>query len=232
MNELVTAAQAAADTIKAAGVLDFIVALALSVVSAVVVSLLYLVFYERRATGSQIHRSFLLMGPAVTTLFLAVQFSLPLSLGLVGALTIVRFRTPIKEPEEIGFLMLLIAASIVCATSHYLLLAIVLGAALLVLLAQKYLPRLLRSARRDGVLLVTMKHDAPAGERDGVTKLLGARLYDGRLQSISSTDGLTTVHYAFTALDEERIDELHARLRQMESVEKVSIFFNRQGALL
>ena len=168
----------------------------------------------------------------MTTLFLAVQFSLPLSLGLVGALTIVRFRTPIKEPEEIGFLMLLIASSIVCATSRYWLLAIVLGVALAVLLGQRFLPRLMRSTRRDGVLLVTMKHDAPAVERDGVMKLLGARLYDGRLQSISSSDGLTTVHYAFTALDEERVDGLHSNLREMQSVEKVSIFFNRQGALL
>ena len=35
-----------------------------------------------------------------------------MSLGLLGALSIVRFRTPIKEPEEIGFLMVVIATSL------------------------------------------------------------------------------------------------------------------------
>ena len=38
-----------------------------------------------------------------------VKSSLALSLGLVGALSIVRFRTPIKEPEELGYLFIAIA---------------------------------------------------------------------------------------------------------------------------
>lgn len=38
-----------------------------------------------------------------------VKSSLALSLGLVGALSIVRFRTPIKEPEELGYLFISIA---------------------------------------------------------------------------------------------------------------------------
>ena len=40
---------------------------------------------------------------------LIVKSSLALSLGLVGALSIVRFRTPIKEPEELIYLFLAIA---------------------------------------------------------------------------------------------------------------------------
>ena len=38
-----------------------------------------------------------------------VKSSLALSLGLVGALSIVRFRTPIKEPEELAYLFMAIA---------------------------------------------------------------------------------------------------------------------------
>lgn len=48
---------------------------------------------------------------AVTTMVIIsiVKSSLALSLGLVGALSIVRFRTAIKEPEELGFLFFSIA---------------------------------------------------------------------------------------------------------------------------
>ena len=49
-------------------------------------ALLYRFFYERRGTGSQIHRAFPLLALAVTTLFIGVQLSLPLSLGLLGSL--------------------------------------------------------------------------------------------------------------------------------------------------
>ena len=104
----------------------FIFALGVSALVGVAVSALYQIFYENRATGAQVHRSFLLMAPSITALFIAIQFSLPLSLGLLGALSVVRFRTPIKEPEEVGFIMLLIAGSVVCATFQFKLLFVLL----------------------------------------------------------------------------------------------------------
>ena len=48
-----------------------------------------------------------------TTLVISiVKSSLALSLGLVGALSIVRFRTPIKEPEELAYLFICIAVGL------------------------------------------------------------------------------------------------------------------------
>ncbi len=46
---------------------------------------------------------------AVTLIIMVVKASLALSLGLVGALSIVRFRTPIKDPEELVYLFIAIA---------------------------------------------------------------------------------------------------------------------------
>jgi hypothetical protein len=98
------------------GVLPFVFLMAVSLVGTFLASWLYLRFYSSRATGSQVYRAFPLLGLSITAIFVCIQFSLPLSLGLLGALSIVRFRTPIKEPEEIGFIMLVIAAWIATAT--------------------------------------------------------------------------------------------------------------------
>lgn len=51
---------------------------------------------------------------AATTMLVIgiVQSSIALSLGLVGALSIIRFRTPIKEPEELAYLFLAIALGV------------------------------------------------------------------------------------------------------------------------
>src|SRR5215210_7968246 len=105
------------------GIGSLVLLLVISLASAYVVGWLYSRFYGGRATGSQIHRAFPLLGISITAIFICVQFSLALSLGLLGALSIVRFRTPIKEPEEIAFLMVVIAASIACATFNLLFLA-------------------------------------------------------------------------------------------------------------
>jgi len=89
------------------GVAGFVFVMVVALVSSIFIAHLYRYFYSGRSAGSQIHRAFPLLGISVTAIFVTIQFSLPLSLGLLGALSIVRFRTPIKEPEEIGFLMLM-----------------------------------------------------------------------------------------------------------------------------
>ena len=54
-------------------------------------------------------RNFVLLGLATMLIITIVQSSLALSLGLIGALSIVRFRAAIKEPEELIYLFLTIA---------------------------------------------------------------------------------------------------------------------------
>lgn len=77
----------------------------------------------------------------VTTLvILAVTSNVVLSLGMVGALSIVRFRTAIKEPLEIVFLFWTLAVGIVIGAGFYPLAAIgsaIVGAAILFLSSKK-----------------------------------------------------------------------------------------------
>jgi len=56
--------------------------------------------------------NFILIGFATMLIISVVKSSLALSLGLVGALSIVRFRAAIKEPEELAYLFLLISLSL------------------------------------------------------------------------------------------------------------------------
>lgn len=66
--------------------------------------------YSRSLGGKTFVGSVLpLIGLTVFLVITVVKSSLALSLGLVGALSIVRFRTPIKEPEELGYIFLTIA---------------------------------------------------------------------------------------------------------------------------
>ncbi|MDC0073407.1 DUF4956 domain-containing protein [Alphaproteobacteria bacterium] len=59
---------------------------------------------------------------AITTLLIitVVKSSLALSLGLIGALSIIRFRTPIKEPEELAYLFIAISIGIGLGANYIL----------------------------------------------------------------------------------------------------------------
>lgn len=52
---------------------------------------------------------FPLLIPTMVLVILIIKTSLALSLGLVGALSIIRFRTPIKDPEELAYIFIAIA---------------------------------------------------------------------------------------------------------------------------
>jgi len=73
-------------------------------------------FYKKfsQSLGGKMHVGSILplIGLTVFLVITVVKSSLALSLGLVGALSIVRFRTPIKEPEELGYLFLTIGVGL------------------------------------------------------------------------------------------------------------------------
>ena len=209
----------------------FMFALFVSALVGLFVSALYLLFYENRATGAQVHRSFLLMAPSITALFIAIQFSLPLSLGLLGALSVIRFRTPIKEPEEIAFIMLLIAGAVVCATFQFKLLFALLFLATGLLFLQRALPQLFKGKRKDGMVLVTMSNSANSDTKDRLLEALKGKFANGHLERISSDGDLTTMCYAFTGLDLTNLNKVESSLRDVAPIQKVNIFFNKQGAL-
>lgn len=178
----------------------FLLLLALSALSALVVAFLYTRFYGSRATGSEIHRAFPLLAIAVTAIFIAIQFSLPLSLGLLGALSIVRFRTPIKEPEEIGFLMVVVAASLACATAQLLFLAGILVMTFLALLAKELLVPVFRRKSQSGLVVLTLDEAAYAQHGPALFTLLGEKVRRGGLESLTRNDGRVTVTYRFHGL--------------------------------
>jgi hypothetical protein len=213
--------------------IGFIFALVISFAVSLCISYLYLIFYENRATGAQVHRAFPLLGPAITAIFLAIQFSLPLSLGLLGALSIIRFRTPIKEPEEIAFIMVLISSAVICATFQFKLLFVLLVVATLALLLTRAVPRLFNGAGKDGVLLLTLNGTASEGTRQMVRKDIEELLKNAKLESVSYTENLTSMYFSFRGLRrEESLDNLHAELQKVAPIEKLNVVFNARGAMV
>lgn len=103
------------DRIDAVPPLDAIIALAL----ACALGLFIVLIYKKTSTNVMHSTSFeatLIALTLITTLvILAVSSNVLLSLGMVGALSIVRFRTPVKEPMDIVFLFWCIAVGIVLA---------------------------------------------------------------------------------------------------------------------
>ena len=217
--------------VRASGGIDgglFVSALLAAILAAFAASLLYRFFYERRGTGSQVHRAFPLLAVSITTLFIGVQISIPLSLGLLGSLSIIRFRTPVKEPEEVGFIMLVIAASIAAATFNFVLIVYLYIAALICLLIMRGAASL-RWLKRDGFLILSLPKESAARIKD-VQAYLGAHLRSARLESVATHAGTTTYQFVVSGLagDAAAFEE---ELRETAPFTAVNLFLDRPGGI-
>jgi len=178
---------------------EYLFAMIVSLAASVATYALYVLFYRDWQRGAGIHRVFLLAGPAITLLFIAIQWSLPLSLGLLGALSFVRFRTPIKDPAEIGYLLVIIASSIGAATYNYELVGILFAIVAAVLVAQRVFSGTglsgLGAGARD--LIITMPAEDYAQHEAALLGFLQSNLSGFKTASVTQNAGAASLHITF-----------------------------------
>ena len=87
---------------------DFLIGLAITFVLAVLIRFFYqILLSENTYSDEQFSNSTFLVTICTYVIVYIVKESITLSLGLVGALSIIRFRTPIKDPFELSIFFVL-----------------------------------------------------------------------------------------------------------------------------
>ncbi len=103
------------ENVTSVSILDMVLALALAFGIGLFMFFVYKKTYQGVMYSSSFGVTLIALTMITTVVILAVTSNVVLSLGMVGALSIVRFRTAIKEPLDIAFLFWAIAEGIVLA---------------------------------------------------------------------------------------------------------------------
>lgn len=90
-------------------IIDFLINIFITMILSYIIGLVYSKYGNSLSNRKKLTQTFVLLAVIVMLVISIVKSSLALSLGLVGALSIVRFRTAIKEPEELVYFFLAIA---------------------------------------------------------------------------------------------------------------------------
>ena len=183
--------------------------MAIAMVLAFLLGLFIFFIYKKSYSGVMYSASFgvtlIALSLITTLLIMTVVSNIVLSLGMVGALSIVRFRTAIKEPMDIAFLFWAIAAGIVLAAG-LIPLAVVgslfVGVVLLVFSRQK-------NGESPYILVV---HCADQDVEGQVRALVEARVRRLNLKSKSVAPGQIELNYEVRLrdADTEFVNELGA----------------------
>jgi hypothetical protein len=141
----------------------------------------------------------------------------------LGALSFVRFRTPVKDPAEIGYLLLLIAMSIGAAT-HTFLIAIILFVVVFVALSIQWLIRNHLSFRAQTSLMISVDRSVFQDIEPKLTQFLEARLDNLTLRTMSFLDGRVSLHYQHKRMPASAKVEFIAQLNKLADPGAIEFF--------
>jgi hypothetical protein len=193
-----------------------LVALLLNLAVGLVLSLILRWHFQRFGSTLSNRDEFAQVFPFIvlTTVLIitVVKSSLALSLGLVGALSIVRFRTPIKEPEELAYLFMAIAMGLGLGADQTVP-TVVAG---LVIMSAVALLRWARSGRESRNLYLSIDWTDPDGREqrlDALNDVISRHVAIGDLRRVDARDGgLEATYFIDVSKDagiSALLDDLH-----------------------
>jgi uncharacterized membrane protein YhiD involved in acid resistance len=152
----------------------------------------------------------------LTTLLVisVVKASLALSLGLVGALSIVRFRTAIKEPEELLYLFIAIAIGIGLGADQRLATVVAIGFLLVFLISTRLFS--LRSHQNNLYLNIRVPEREDANMLESVSDILGKHAERVDVRRLDRQDHTLQITFLLDCKDPQKLarlmDDLKANL--------------------
>lgn len=177
---------------------------------------------NRKGFGS----NFILLGFTTMIIIVTVKSSLALSLGLVGALSIVRFRAAIKEPEELLYLFIAISLGLVLGANQRIIALMGFAVIMMIVWVRFFGKKPLGHQN----LFLTIRSDQ-AGQLDlsGLLKLVRSHFLAAELKRYDESAAGLEVSFLIEAKNPEKLQEFHRELKnqyqevQISFVENISI---------
>ena len=197
----------------------------LTLIVGLLVGLYVWCIYKKTFSGVMYSRTYgmaLVMMTIVTALMLMlINNSLTLSLGMVGALSIVRFRTAVKEPTDTAFLFWAIATGIICGAGYVtisILMTLLLG--LLFVAVHAFAGK-----QKHGTYMIVVRYDS---DSEVESKLMSVNGYKMKNKTMTGnyTELVAEIKLTDTAL--KKIDYL----RNIPGVREVTVMNSVAGSVL
>ena len=191
-----------------------VLTIAVTCALAVYIYFIYRIVTKKSFYSKSFNISLAALALLTAAIILTIQTSVVVSLGMVGALSIVRFRTAIKDPMDLVFLFWSITIGIICGAGLYgLAVGISLAVTVIVLLLD-----LVPMAKAPQILLINYADDNKLA--DEITGIISENTAHYEEKSVTITNGRVNVAYE---LRTQQGKELCSKLSGLENVYSVSM---------
>lgn len=189
-----------ADTLTTTTAAQIVACLTFTLVCAAIIYCVYRFFYRGACYSENFAVLLVLVAVITAMIILTISSSVALSLGTIGALSIIRFRSAIKDPLDVGFLFWSVVVGL--TTGAGMVPFAVIGS---VFIAVLYILLTLLRTSRGTYLLLVRYGDAAAEDVSAIIESLGGRLKN---KTTYKEETELTVQIRFKGTDTPFLDEL------------------------
>ncbi len=213
-----------------ASIWEFILNLILAAILASIVRRVYVRYGNSLSNRQAFSNNFVLLAVTTMLIITIVRSSLALSLGLIGALSIVRFRAAIKEPEELSYLFLIIAIGLGFGANQRFITVVAVITILSILFLKEKRSRNEVNWEQSLYLNVT-SHFPETISLDNVIDILKENCSMYRMKRFDKTDSLMEACLLVEFVNENSLQQIESRLREIDSAIKISYLDYKGGGL-
>jgi uncharacterized membrane protein YhiD involved in acid resistance len=203
-------------------VLDVTLALVLSFVLSVVIGFVYRATHKGVSYSQSFVQTLVLLGMIIAVIMLVVGSNIARAFSLVGSLSVIRFRNPVKETRDVAFLFMIMAIGMAVGTKFYSLAAI---ATVVISLAIVIMSRFNMFALTTTSQLLKVQVDSEPGSESLISDALTGLTTSAELvsaDSVRSGDG-TELLYNVVLRKGVKADQVVDAVRQLNGGQRVSL---------
>ena len=201
-----------------------IINLILAAVLSFILGRIYTKFGTSLSNRWMFARNFVLITMTTTLIITVVKSSLALSLGLVGALSIVRFRAAIKEPEELAYLFLAIAIGLGFGADQRLVTLVAFAVIAGMLIAKSIF---VTSTSNSNLYLTVSSHNPVKIELLDIVRVIKKHCTAVTLKRFDESDQLLEAAFLVDYENVEKIDSSKRELQELSGDVKISLLDNK-----
>ncbi len=187
-----------------------------------------LYFNDNEPQDGSLARSLVILTPAFTSIFWMVQSSLVLSIGLLGSMSFVRFRTPVKRAEDVSFIVVSLSIAIACAIG----LPMIAGVITILLFTYTFIRNYMADnsyEKEFAIITFNTKENITLSDINNKFKYLKLK---AEFVSSRTYDGITSLVFNVKKLNQQLHDEISTGLAEFDDQAHINIFYpnDRLGA--
>ena len=199
---------------------DFAIAMLTTAILAAVISMYYVRFGEAVSNRRRFANTFLPLALSTMLIITIVKSSIALSLGLVGALSIVRFRAAIKDPEELTYLFLVIGLGLATGANQVIVAFVAIPAILLLLWINN---RFRKKPMPSGSGSMYVHIDTDSNDLQKITDILSESLSFVELKRMDTVESGLSLSYIVKADSLHQLDAIRQKVTSISAGTSLSV---------